>query len=41
MAYIKKVNNDMIEMKAGNQIPIPVRVRKNIAEQYQKYRDGK
>lgn len=37
MTYIENLENDVIVMINGSRIPIPVRIRKDIAEQYQKY----
>lgn len=39
--YVEKVDNDLIYMKDQKTIPIPVRLRKQIKEQYQQYLLGK
>lgn len=37
LAYVETLDNDVICMKDGEKIPIPVRLRKQIREQYQQY----
>lgn len=40
MAYIKQLEDEVIVMKNGSRIPIPVRLRKSVAENYRKYCNG-
>ncbi len=40
MAYIKKLEDEVIVMNNGSCIPIPVRLRKKVAEKYRKYCNG-
>lgn len=37
LAYVDSIDNDVINMKNNEMIPIPVRIRKQIREQYQQY----
>lgn len=40
MAYIRQVEDTEIVMRNGSRIPIPVRIRKNVTEQYRMYSGG-
>ena len=40
MAYISQIENEVIVMNDGSRIPIPVRLRKSVAERYREYCSG-
>ena len=40
MAYISQIENEVIVMNDGSRIPIPVRLRKSVAEKYRNYYSG-
>ena len=40
MAYISEVENEVIVMNNGARIPIPVRIRRSVAEEYRTYCRG-
>ena len=40
MAYISEVENEVIVMNNGARIPIPVRIRRSVAEEYRNYCSG-
>lgn len=40
MAYISHMENEVIVMSEKSRIPIPVRLRKNVAEKYREYCSG-
>ena len=40
MAYICQIENEVIVMNDGSRIPIPVRLRKSVAERYREYCSG-
>ena len=37
LAYVDSIDSEVINMKNNEMIPIPVRIRKQIREQYQQY----
>lgn len=41
MEYIDQIENEVIVMNDGSRIPIPVRLRKNVAEKYRGYCSGR
>lgn len=41
MAYISQMENEVIVMNNGSRIPIPVRLRKSVAEKYREYCGGR